>query len=86
MSQMRPTNRSPQYDSTTIHCRSLPSKVFNYVDLYTFPNSRNAQVTFVENPQSKIISDKAFQGTVVNRALQSLQGKSLENTLTVPLR
>ena len=82
---MRPTKRSPQSDSTTIHCRSLPLKVFNYVDLYTCPSSRNAQVTFVGNQQSKIISDKAFQGTVVNRALSSLHRGSLQIKLTVLL-
>ena len=30
--------------------------------------------------------DKAFKGTVVNRALPSLHGGSLEITLTVPLK
>ena len=30
-------------------------------------------------------SDKAFKGTVVNKALPSLHGGSLEITLTVPL-
>ena len=30
-------------------------------------------------------SDKAFNGTVVNRAMSSVHGESLGNTLTVPL-
>ena len=32
------------------------------------------------------LSDKAFQGTVVNRALPFLHGGSLEYTLTVPFK
>jgi len=53
---------------------------------------RNAQVTFAEKPQMKRTilrkqnheylihtwSDKASEGTVVNKALPSLQGRSLE--------
>ena len=31
-------------------------------------------------------ADKAFKDTVVNQALQSLKGGSLEITLTVPLK
>ena len=31
-------------------------------------------------------ADKAFKDTVVNQALPSLKGGSLENTLTVPLK
>ena len=61
------------------------------------PGEEMRDLTFGENPQLKIISilnykhwylihtwsDKAFDGTVVNRA--SLLGGSLEITLTVPL-
>ena len=57
-------------------------------------------VTFAEKPQMKIISlkkqkhwylintwsEKAFKGTVVNRALPSVDGGSLKITLTVPYK
>ncbi len=60
-----------------------------------------AQVTFVENPRPQLkissfktyqhsyiiqpLSDTAFKGVIVNRALPSLHEGSLEITLTVPL-
>ena len=64
-----------------------------------FPCSRNTKVTFVEKPQLKATRfqcfkhwysihtslNKALTGTVVNRALPSLNGESLEIMLTVPL-
>ena len=63
-----------------------------------FKKARNVLATFAGNPQTNINSlkkrkygylvrprsDKACNGTVVNRALTSLQRGSLEITLTVP--
>ena len=54
----------------------------------------NYNTTTISNQFSKLYtlihihtwSDKAFKGTVVNRALPSLSGVSLEITLTIPLR
>ena len=52
-----------------------------------FSSSRNAQVTFVENSQVKIISFQMYALVyIVNRAFPYLHGMSLEITLTVPLR
>ena len=65
---------------------------------FIFSCSRNAQITFSEKPQLKIIgfqnykhwylihtwsdqSDIAFNGTIVNRALLSLNGVSLRTDL-----
>ena len=57
-----------------------------------FISVRNAQITFAEKAQMKnrttLISKSYWirQSFVVNRALPSLQGVSLEITLTIPLR
>ena len=62
--------------------------------------SRNAQSTFVKKPQLKMTrfrnyelgyhihtwSDKAFKGTVLNRASPLLYSGSIEISLTVPLK
>ena len=75
-------------------------KVFNSDNSQMFSCNRNAQISFAENSHVKLISfqnqkhwyliyassDKALKGIVVNRALSSLNGESLEITLTVPLR
>ena len=55
----------------------LAFKMFISHNSYIFTYSRNAQVTFVENPP--ILNT----GAIVNRALPSLNGGSLEITLTV---
>ena len=73
------------------------SVVFNS-DISNMFSSRINQSHFSRKPQVKIISfqsynwylinpwsDNALKGTVVNRALPSLQGGSFEITLTVPL-
>ena len=58
-----------------------------------FLKQRNAQFTAIEDTQFKETkkvslihtwSDKAFHGTVVNRALPSLPGGLFEITLTAP--
>jgi len=65
-----------------------------------FSCSRNAQITFGEKPQIKIISfqnctheylihtwtEKSFKGTIVNRALSSLHKGSPAVTLTVSIK
>ena len=67
---------------------------------YMFSCSRNAQITFGEKPQIKIISfqnctheylihtwtEKSFKGTIVNRALSSLHKGSPAVTLTVSIK
>ena len=67
----------------------LGLKVFNSNNSNTFFNSRKSQITSVEKQLKTIIflklqtllSEKAFNGTVVNGALQSLLGGSFERTL-----
>ena len=67
----------------------LGLKVFNSNNSNTFFNSRKSQITSVEKQLKTIIflklqtllSEKAFNGTVVNGALQSLLGGSFESTL-----
>ena len=67
---------------------------------FMFSCRRNAQVTFVEESQLKIISfqkdkqwyiihtwtDKGFKGTVVNQTLSSFHEGPLEIRLTVTLK
>ena len=67
----------------------LGLKVYNSNNSITFFNSRKSQITSVEKQLKTIIflklqtllSEKAFNGTVVNGALQSLLGGSFESTL-----
>ena len=67
--------------------------------IYIFPKKQKLmrKVTYAKKPQLKINSlkkqkhynlylIKAFKGTVVNRALTSLQGESLEITLKLHLQ
>jgi len=66
----------------------LGLEVFVSDNSYVFYCSRNARVTFIENPQLKIIS---FQNLIRwylihTRALPSLNGGRLKMTLTVPLK
>ena len=59
-------------------------KAFNSENSFMFSCSGNAQATFVEKPQLKIISLQILNN-VVNRAFTSFRGGSLEIPLTVPL-
>ena len=49
-------------------------------------NLRNKHVSIRKNGSIYQISDQDFKGTVANRTLSSLNGGSLEITLTVTLR
>ena len=70
--------------------------MFNFKSFYLFSYSRNAELTFVENPQLKKISFIIIKSDINSyliiqsfseyRELSSLHGWSLEITLTVPLR
>lgn len=63
-------------------------------DFFTFSCGRNARVTFEENipienynfSKLQTLLSHSYFGTVVNRALPSEIGGSLEFTLTIPLR
>ena len=73
---------------------------WNPENLYLIKNVEDTLVTFADKPQMKIKSlkeekhwylihtwsEKAFKGTVVNRALPFLHWESPQITLTVPLR
>ena len=71
----------------------LGLKMFNSDNFYMFSPSRNPQVTYAFCRKTTIGNEpflirksfKFFNGIVVNRALPSLNGGSLEITLTVPL-
>ena len=77
----------------------LSLKVCNFDNFQVFSYFKNAQITFLKKSQLKIISfleietlyiihtwpEKASNGTLVNRVLQTLHGGSLKITLTVPL-
>ena len=62
----------------------LTSKICaNHLCRRTTPENKQIKK---ENMNIYILSDKAFKGTIVNQALPSLHGGSLEILLTVPLR
>ena len=93
-------SRIPIHNSTLETLFLINNVELSFFKKWIISCSKNAQVTFVDNPQLNLIcfqslkqwflihtwSDKGIKGTVVNRAMPSMHRGSLEITLTVPLK